>query len=63
MAVGNREPEPAGVFVVMYDTLGRGIQKGSCAELGAPGFMPESLSGKPAECAGREINNLIRDRK
>ena len=48
---GQREPESAG-FVVMYDTLGRGLPKGYAQNWGA-GFLPEHLPGHGAQAAGR----------
>jgi len=47
-------------FVVMYDTLGRGIPKGHAQNWGA-GFLPGVFQGTALNAQGAPINNLIRD--
>src|SRR5437773_8504274 len=47
-------------FVVMYDTLGRGIPKGHASNWGA-GFLPGVFQGTALNAQGQPINNLSRD--
>jgi len=47
-------------FVVMYDTLGRGIPKGHASNWGA-GFLPGVFQGTALNAQGAPINNLARD--
>lgn len=44
-------------FVVMYDTLGRGLPKGSASDWGA-GFLPGVFQGTALNPNGAPINNL-----
>jgi hypothetical protein len=46
-------------FVVMYDTLGRGLPKGHAQNWG-PGFLPGVYQGTALNAQGAPINNLIR---
>ena len=46
-------------FVVMYDTLGRGIPKGHASNWGA-GFLPGVFQGTALNAQGAPINNLLR---
>lgn len=46
-------------FVVMYDTLGRGVPKGHSQNWGA-GFMPGVFQGTALNIKGDPINNLTR---
>jgi len=46
-------------FVVMYDTLGRGLPKGSASNWGA-GFLPGVFQGTALNANGPPINNLDR---
>jgi hypothetical protein len=46
-------------FVVMYDTLGRGIPKGHAQNWGA-GFLPGVFQGTALKPQGEPIDNLIR---
>ncbi len=46
-------------FVVMYDTLGRGIPKGHASNWGA-GFLPGVFQGTALNAQGSPINNLAR---
>jgi hypothetical protein len=46
-------------FVVMYDTLGRGIPKGHAQNWGA-GFLPGTYQGTALNAQGAPIDNLIR---
>src|SRR5438445_251166 len=46
-------------FVVMYDTLGRGIPKGHAQNWGA-GFLPGIYQGTALKAQGAPIDNLIR---
>jgi Protein of unknown function (DUF1501) len=47
-------------FVVMYDTLGRGVPKGHAQNWGA-GFLPGVFQGTALNIQGDPINNLTRD--
>src|SRR5438874_7312944 len=47
-------------FVVMYDTLGRGLPKGHASNWGA-GFLPGVYQGTALNAQGAPINNLARD--
>ena len=47
-------------FVVMYDTLGRGLPKGNASNWGA-GFLPGVYQGTALNAQGQPINNLLRD--
>jgi len=47
-------------FVVMYDTLGRGLPKGHAQNWGA-GFLPTVFQGTALNAQGAPINNLERD--
>jgi hypothetical protein len=47
-------------FVVMYDTLGRGVPKGHAQNWGA-GFLPGVFQGTALNIQGAPINNLERD--
>lgn len=47
-------------FVVMYDTLGRGLPKGHASNWGA-GFLPGVYQGTALNAQGQPINNLSRD--
>jgi hypothetical protein len=47
-------------FVVMYDTLGRGLPKGNASNWGA-GFLPGVYQGTALNAQGQPINNLGRD--
>ncbi|MGE3316891.1 MAG: DUF1501 domain-containing protein [Planctomycetaceae bacterium] len=49
-------------FVVMYDTLGRGLPKGNASNWGA-GFLPSIYQGTALKPTGMPIDNLIRDTK
>ncbi len=44
-------------FVVMYDTLGRGLPKGNASNWGA-GFLPGVYQGTPLSAQGSPIENL-----
>src|SRR5262245_21842809 len=46
-------------FVVMYDTLGRGLPKGHASNWGA-GFLPGIYQGTALNAQGAPINNLYR---
>jgi len=46
-------------FVVMYDTLGRGLPKGHAQNWGA-GFLPGVFQGSALNAQGAPINNLYR---
>lgn len=46
-------------FVVMYDTLGRGIPKGHAQNWGA-GFLPSIYQGTALKPQGEPIDNLVR---
>lgn len=46
-------------FVVMYDTLGRGVPKGHAQNWGA-GFLPGVFQGTALNVQGAPINNLVR---
>src|SRR3954452_20880040 len=48
-------------FVVMYDTLGRGLPKGNASNWGA-GFLPGVFQGTALNAQGAPINNLYRDK-
>jgi hypothetical protein len=48
-------------FVVMYDTLGRGLPKGNALNWGA-GFLPGIFQGTALNPQGAPIDNLLRDR-
>jgi len=47
-------------FIVMYDTLGRGLPKGNASNWGA-GFLPGVYQGTALNAQGQPINNLARD--
>jgi len=47
-------------FVVMYDTLGRGLPKGHASNWGS-GFLPGVYQGTALNAQGQPINNLSRD--
>jgi hypothetical protein len=47
-------------FMVMYDTLGRGVPKGHAQNWGA-GFLPGVFQGTALNVQGAPINNLYRD--
>jgi hypothetical protein len=47
-------------FVVMYDTLGRGLPKGHAQNWGA-GFLPGIFQGTALNAQGAPIDNLLRD--
>jgi hypothetical protein len=47
-------------FVVMFDTLGRGLPKGHASNWGA-GFLPGVYQGTALNAQGAAINNLDRD--
>ena len=47
-------------FVVMYDTLGRGLPKGNASNWGS-GFLPGVYQGTALNAQGSPINNLNRD--
>ena len=47
-------------FIVMYDTLGRGLPKGNASNWGA-GFLPGVYQGTALNAQGQPINNLSRD--
>jgi hypothetical protein len=47
-------------FIVMYDTLGRGVPKGHAQNWGA-GFLPGVFQGTALNIQGDPINNLTRD--
>jgi len=47
-------------FMVMYDTLGRGLPKGHASNWGA-GFLPGVYQGTALNAQGQPINNLARD--
>ncbi len=49
-------------FVVMYDTLGRGVPKGHAQNWGA-GFLPGVFQGTALNIQGDPINNLTRDER
>jgi hypothetical protein len=46
-------------FVVMYDTLGRGLPKGHAQNWGA-GFLPGVFQGTALNATGEPIDNLVR---
>jgi hypothetical protein len=46
-------------FVVMYDTLGRGLPKGHASNWGA-GFLPGVYQGTALNHQGQPINNMVR---
>jgi hypothetical protein len=46
-------------FVVMYDTLGRGLPKGHASNWG-PGFLPGVFQGTALNNQGQPINNMTR---
>ena len=46
-------------FMVMYDTLGRGLPKGHASNWGA-GFLPGVYQGTAMNAQGEPINNLVR---
>src|SRR4051812_27187845 len=46
-------------FVVMYDTLGRGLPKGNASNWGA-GFLPGVFQGTALNAQGAPINNMSR---
>ena len=46
-------------FVIMYDTLGRGLPKGHAQNWGA-GFLPGIFQGTALNAQGAPINNLLR---
>src|SRR2546421_4224797 len=46
-------------FVVMYDTLGRGLPKGSAQNWGA-GFLPSIYQGTALKPQGAPIDDLVR---
>jgi hypothetical protein len=47
-------------FIVMYDTLGRGLPKGNASNWGA-GFLPGVYQGTALNAQGQPINNLLRE--
>lgn len=47
-------------FIVMYDTLGRGVPKGHASNWGA-GFLPGVFQGTALNAQGAPIDNLYRD--
>jgi hypothetical protein len=47
-------------FMVMYDTLGRGLPKGHASNWGA-GFLPGVYQGTALNAQGQPINNLVRE--
>jgi hypothetical protein len=47
-------------FLVMYDTLGRGLPKGHAQNWGA-GFLPGIFQGTALNAQGQPIDNLLRD--
>lgn len=47
-------------FIVMYDTLGRGMPKGNASNWGA-GFLPGVYQGTALNAQGQPINNLAHD--
>lgn len=49
-------------FIVMYDTLGRGVPKGHAQNWGA-GFLPGVFQGTALNIQGAPINNLVRDER
>src|SRR5215212_3089889 len=49
-------------FVVMYDTLGRGLPKGHAQNWGA-GFLPSVYQGTALNAQGEPINNMIRPKE
>ncbi len=49
-------------FVVMYDTLGRGLPKGNASNWGA-GFLPSIFQGTALKPQGEPIDNLYRDQR
>jgi hypothetical protein len=49
-------------FIVMYDTLGRGVPKGHAQNWGA-GFLPGVFQGTALNIQGAPINNLARDER
>jgi hypothetical protein len=49
-------------FVVMYDTLGRGVPKGHAQNWGS-GFLPGVFQGTALNIQGAPINNLARDER
>src|SRR5689334_7743457 len=54
------ESQSLPAFVVMYDTLGRGLPKGNASNWGA-GFLPGVFQGTALNAQGAPINNLYRD--
>src|SRR5436309_4740703 len=46
-------------FVVMYDTLGRGLPKGNASNWGA-GFLPSIFQGTALKAQGAPIDDLFR---
>src|SRR4030095_5299319 len=54
-----RESANLPAFVVMYDTLGRGLPKGHASNWGA-GFLPGVFQGTALNAQGAPINNLER---
>lgn len=46
-------------FIVMYDTLGRGLPKGHAQNWGA-GFLPGVFQGTALNASGQPIDNLVR---
>ena len=56
---GEREPQNLPGFVVMYDTLGRGLPKGNAPNWGA-GFLPGIYQGTALKPQGAPIDNLYR---
>jgi hypothetical protein len=46
-------------FMVMYDTLGRGLPKGNASNWGS-GFLPGVFQGTALNAQGAPINNLLR---
>ncbi len=56
--LGN-ESQNLPAFIVMYDTLGRGIPKGHSSNWG-PGFLPGVFQGTALRAQGAPINDLYR---
>lgn len=54
------ESENLPAFIVMYDTLGRGVPKGHSQNWGA-GFLPGVFQGTALNAQGSPIDNLERD--
>jgi hypothetical protein len=54
------ESENLPAFLVMYDTLGRGLPKGHAQNWGA-GFLPGIFQGTALNAQGQPIDNLLRD--